>query len=125
MVSLNEYLWMGARAEAVVLNKMNKAAVSDDFSKITQADKDIFLTTMTSIANLWKNIMVFSYMYLTFPILILNKYVFCKLTQRPFVWLMTYTSDLMAMSCYLYQFGWHIVWLYEQNEGFGIEAVPS
>ena len=63
--------------------------------------------------------------YLTYPLLIVNKYVFCKLTDRPFVWLATYTADLMLLACFLYVFGWHVVWINEKNDAFGLASDPE
>ena len=59
------------------------------------------------------------------PLLIVNKYVFCKLTNRKFVWQATYFMDLIMTGCYLYGFGWHILWLKEKNSGLGLDPNPS
>ena len=63
--------------------------------------------------------------YLAYPLLIINKYVFCKLTNRPFIWLNTYTADLLTLACYLYAFSWHVVWMNVENSGLGLEENPS
>ena len=63
--------------------------------------------------------------YLSYPFLIINKFVFCKLTQRPFIWLPTYTADLITLGCFCYTFGWHVLWLNEENPGLWLEQKPS
>ena len=63
--------------------------------------------------------------YLANPLIIINKYVFCKLTNRPFIWLNTYTADLLTLACYLYAFSWHVVWMNVENSGLGLEENPS
>ena len=120
-----EYIYTDFRTVMHIQKKFTAASLSGDFSKITQEDKDALLAVMLTIAKIWKGIMTFFMSLLSHPILIFNKYVFCKLTHRPFVWLTTYTFDLIALGLYLYIFGWHIKWLNVQNEGFGLEAIPS
>ena len=80
---------------------------------------------MGEIAGIWKGTMLVASAYLSYPLFIINKFAFCKLTNRPFVWLSTYTADLMALGCFVYAFGWHVLWLNEENSGLGLETNPS
>ena len=59
--------------------------------------------------------------YLSYPFLFINKYVYSKLTKRPFVWLPTYTADVLTLACFIYAFGWHVVFLNEDNPGLWLE----
>ena len=47
------------------------------------------------------------------------------MTDRPFIWLYTYTADLLTLACFLYAFGWHVLWMSIKNSGLGLEEVPS
>ena len=53
---------------------------------------------------------------------IINKYAFCKLTERPFVWLPTYTADLLTLGSFTYTFGWHVLWMNSKNAGLGLDG---
>lgn len=69
--------------------------------------------------------MDFGSIYLTYPFLIINKYVFCKLTNRPFIWLSTYTADLLTLACFIYVFGWNVKFSNVKNSGYGLEQTPT
>ena len=122
---LLDLMWSQYQTVAPIENKFREATLTGDFSAITQEDKDLMRSSLLSIANIWKGIVIFAGMYMAFPIQIINKYVFCKLTERPFVWLSTYTFDLITLGLYLYVFGFHIAWLDVKNEGYSLEEVPS
>ena len=69
--------------------------------------------------------MLIASLTLSYPLLIINKYVLCMMTDRPFIWLYTYTADLLTLACFSYAFGWHVKWMSIKNSGLGLEEVPS
>ena len=69
--------------------------------------------------------MLMAYCYLTYPLLFINKFVLCRLTNRPFIWLSTYTADFIVLCLFLYAFGWHILWLNAKNAGLKLDVDPS
>ena len=106
--------------------KFRSAQVSGDFSTITDEDISTMRAKMGNIYELWQGFMwLAASTYLSYPLFIINKYAYCKLSNRPFVWLSTYTLDLLSLSSFLYAFRWHVVWLYEENSGLGLEPDPS
>ena len=52
--------------------------------------------------------MYYMMMYISFPFAIFNKFVYCKLAKRPFIWLPTYTADLMTMGFFCYPLYYHL-----------------
>ena len=80
---------------------------------------------MTKVAKIWMGLQQINCIILFYPIVIINKFFFCKLTEQPFLWLPVYTADLLTLACFLYNFGWHLLWINVQNSGLGLEEVPS
>lgn len=66
---------------------------------------------MKEVVNIWMVIQQINCTILFYPIVIINKFVFCKLTEQPFLWLPVYTADLLTLACFLYNFGWHLKFL--------------
>ena len=105
--------------------KFRQAQVSGDFSDITEEERETMLREMGRVASIWKILFTMCASQLSTPLLIINKYVFCQLTARKFVWLHTYTADLLITLTFIYAFGWHLLWLQEENSGLGLEENPS
>ena len=87
--------------------KYRAAIAANDTSLITDEDRQQIIEPMTAAVELWLMVMVFSSASLSFPFLIINKYVYSKLTHRPFVWLPTYTTDLLSFAFINGTMIWH------------------
>lgn len=61
--------------------------------------------------------MYYMMMYISFPFAIFSKFVYCKLARRPFIWLPTYTADLLTMGFFCYPLYYHLQWVDVKNPG--------
>ena len=50
-------------------------------------------------------------MYLCYPLGVLNKYVYCKLTERPFLWLPHYSADYLLIVLLGFILHYHFDWV--------------
>ena len=112
-----EYMWSIIRGIDVISRKFQEASGTGDFSKITQEEKDIASEAFIIVTLIWKGIMLMASCYMTYPLLMINKYVLARMTNRPFIWLDLYYLDFMIVGFFLYAFGWHVVWLNAINDG--------
>ena len=103
-VLLMELMWSVFRDLTPIYLKISTG------QQITDDEQQTAIDHFENIARLWNGIMLMASCYLTYPFAIINKYVLSKLTDRPFTWLSTYTADLLTLACFLYTFGWHVVW---------------
>mmetsp|Transcript_20153 Transcript_20153/g.27223 ORF Transcript_20153/g.27223 Transcript_20153/m.27223 type:complete len:505 (-) Transcript_20153:373-1887(-) len=105
--------------------RYESALAASDFSNFSEADKLRLIDELSSTSVTWQSNMTYMMLYITFPLGIFNKYVYCRLTERPFIWLPTYSADFLIIALLGYSLHYHFAWLDERNPGLHLQAEPS
>ena len=87
------------------------ATSTEDFSDFSEEDRQRLIDEITNISQTWQSIIIYMTMYLCYPLGVLNKYVYCKLTERPFLWLSHYSADYLLIVLLGFILHYHFDWV--------------
>ena len=81
--------------------------------------------TIESMVGLWKWTLKLNSQCLIVPVMLLNKFAYVKLVQKPFVWQKLWTLDLLVMVCHIFLLNWSKEFAATENNFLNLRDEPS
>ena len=119
------YIYGQFNSVAELQNRYKLAHSTGDLTSFTDEDKHKLIEELTSISSDWQWIIYFTMVYVSFPLALFNKFVYTRLTERPFIWLPHYSADILTVVLLYYTLYKHFQWINEENPGLYLQDEPS
>jgi len=94
-------------------------------STLKPEEKVIMKKVLSEIPVYWFTAIYIMMQIFVFPLTLINRWAYAKLTEQKFVWQNVYTIDLIILVFFTFIWDLHLEWLAEKNSGMGLDPNPS